>query len=69
MRRAVVDGVRGLALAAQREQINLALELDLEDPLLDKIADFGLSTIDGAFVAAPADRPAALGRILDSVIS
>ncbi|MFZ0377963.1 MAG: TetR/AcrR family transcriptional regulator [Solirubrobacteraceae bacterium] len=62
---AVVERVRELALARLRHQFALAFDEDPSSETIDQLARFALTSFDGAFVAAGADRGVTLQHLLE----
>jgi AcrR family transcriptional regulator len=62
--RAVVGRVRELGLERLRQEIVIAFGDDARSPATDRLARFGLATIDGAFVAVQTDTALTLEEIL-----
>jgi AcrR family transcriptional regulator len=61
----VVRHVRELALKRLRRQIAIACDDHARSRVVDRVARLALAAIDGAFVAASADRSITLAQILE----
>jgi len=61
----VVRGVRTVALKRLRREIAIACEDNARSRAVDKTARLALAAIDGAFVAASADRSVSLSQVLE----
>ena len=61
----VVSHVRELALKRLRRQIAIACDDNARSRVVDRVARLALAAIDGAFVAASADRSITLAQILE----
>ena len=61
----VVRDVRLMALKRLRRQIAFAFDDDARSRVVDRVARLALAAIDGAFVAASADRSITLAQILE----
>ena len=63
----VVRHVRELALKRLRRQIAIACDDNARSRVVDSVARLALAAIDGAFVAASADRSITLAQILEAL--
>ncbi len=61
----VVRHVRELALKRLRRQLAIAFDDDPRNRVVDRVARLALAAIDGAFVAASADRSITIAQILE----